>query len=89
MILFGALSRLVNGACCVNIKHTTRIGIAAAMTLISFIAIAICCMNSDKPGYFYVAITASVFTGVARAFGEAVFLQTCVTFSNPTPFRLV
>ena len=74
MILFGAVSRLVNGACCVNIKHTTRIAIVAAMTLFSFVAIAICCIHNQKPAFFYLAIAASVFTGVARAFGEAVFL---------------
>jgi hypothetical protein len=74
MILFGAGSRLVNGACCVNIKHTTRIGIVTLFTFCSFIAIAICCMNNDKPIFFYVAIAASVFTGISQSFGEAVFL---------------
>ena len=61
MIVFGASSRLVNGACCVNIKHTTRVGIVTFFTSSSFLMIAIACMNTDKKIYFLVAIFASIF----------------------------
>lgn len=75
MILFGAGSRLVNGACCVKIDHLTRIGIVTIFTLSSFIMIAISCMNSDKSdAFFWVAVAASIFTGISQSFGEAVFL---------------
>ena len=74
MILFGAGSRLVNGACCVNIRSTTRIGIVTIFTFTSFISIAICCINKDISQFFYLAIAASIFTGISQSFGEAVFL---------------
>jgi len=61
MIVFGASSRLVNGACCVNIKHTTRVGIVTIFTSTSFLMIAISCMNQDKQIFFVVAIFASIF----------------------------
>ena len=74
MILFGASSRFVNGACCVKIDHLTRIGIVTIFTLSSFVMIAISCMNSKNPPFFWVAVAASIFTGISQSFGEAVFL---------------
>jgi hypothetical protein len=65
MILFGGISRLVNGACCVNLAHTTRIGIVTIFTLCSFLAISVCCFNDDNPAYFKVAVFASIFTGIS------------------------
>ena len=61
MIIFGASSRFVNGACCVNIKHMTRIGIVTIFTSSSFLLIAIACMNKDNRAFFVVAIFASIF----------------------------
>ena len=74
MILFGASSRLVNGACCVNIKHITRAGIVTIFTSASFLMIAIACMNEEHQIFFVVAIAASIFQGISQSFGEAVFL---------------
>ena len=74
MILFGAGSRLVNGACCVNIKHTTRVGFVTIFTIISFSGIAFACIYDDIPWMFGVAICASIFSGISQSFGEAVFL---------------
>ena len=74
MILFGASSRLVNGACCVNIKHTTRVGFVTIFTILSFSGIALACFNKDIPWMFGVAIAASIFSGISQSFGEAVFL---------------
>ena len=75
MISFGAASRVVNGNCCVNVAHTTRILIVTIFTIISFLAIAVACMHEESKTsfYFWVAVTASVFTGIAHSFGEAVF----------------
>ena len=74
MILFGAISRLVNGACCVKVAHTTRIAIVTIFTFGSFIAISLACFNDKNPDYFFVAVFASIFTGISQSFGEAVFL---------------
>lgn len=74
MILFGAGSRLVNGACCVKVSHMTRILIVTIFTFGSFILIAVCCFNEDIPAFFWVAVGASVFTGISQSFGEAIFL---------------
>ena len=74
MILFGASSRLVNGACCVNIKHTTRVGFVTIFTILSFSGIAVACFNKDISWMFGVAVAASVFSGISQSFGEAVFL---------------
>ena len=75
MIFFGAASRVVNGNCCVNVAHTTRILIVTIFTIISFLFIAIACMHEESHSvfYFWVAVVASVFTGIAHSFGEAVF----------------
>ena len=76
MISFGAASRVVNGNCCVNVAHTTRILIVTIFTVISFMMIAIACMHEESKSIFYfqVAVFASIFTGIAHSFGEAVFL---------------
>jgi len=36
--------------------------------------ISIACIYNTVPAMFWVAITASIFTGVSQSFGEAVFL---------------
>jgi hypothetical protein len=65
MIFFGASSRLVNGACCVNVRHLTRIGIVTCFTLFSFFMIAFACMNKDIPWFFWVAVASSIFNGIS------------------------
>ena len=65
MITFGASSRLVNGACCVNIPHLTRVGIVTCFTLFSFVMIAFACMNKDIPWFFWVAVASSIFNGIS------------------------
>ena len=74
MIIFGASSRLVNGACCVNVRHLTRIAIVTCFTLFSFFMIAFSEMNKDIPWWFWVAVASSIFNGISQSFGEAVFL---------------
>ena len=65
MIFFGAISRLVNGACCVKVAHTTRIAIVTLFTFGSFVAISLACFNDHNPDYFFVAVFASIFTGIS------------------------
>ena len=40
----GITTRLVNGACCVNVAHMTRVGIATFITFLSFALIATACI---------------------------------------------
>mmetsp|Transcript_8244 Transcript_8244/g.13806 ORF Transcript_8244/g.13806 Transcript_8244/m.13806 type:complete len:206 (+) Transcript_8244:180-797(+) len=79
MILFGAMSRFVNGSLCVNVKHTVRVGVVTVFTFCSFIAIAVACIKGSQSGeknqfYFYLSVFASIFTGVSQSFGEAAIL---------------
>ena len=74
MIIFGALSRLVNGACCVNVRHLTRIGIVTCFTLFSFIMIAFACISRKISWFFWIAVASSIFNGISQSFGEAVII---------------
>lgn len=74
MILFGAISRYVHGRFFVNVKHTNRILIVTVFTILSFVMIAVACQETQIPWMFWVAVLASVFTGISQSFGEAVFL---------------
>jgi hypothetical protein len=48
MILFGAISRVVNGSLCVNVRHKVRIGIVSLFTAFSFLMIAIACIYGQN-----------------------------------------
>ena len=72
MVSFGAASRMINGACCVNISHLTRIKFVAFFQFLSFIMIAFACMNKDIPMFFWVAVVSSIFSGISQCVGEAV-----------------
>jgi ABC-type bacteriocin/lantibiotic exporter with double-glycine peptidase domain len=61
----GITTRLVNGACCVNVRHMTRVGIATLITFLSFALIATACIFENQPIFFWVAVAASVLQGVA------------------------
>ena len=61
MIFCGAISRVVNGSCCVHVRHKTRALIVAIFTISSFIMIAFACINDNIPFMFWVAVGASVF----------------------------
>lgn len=74
MIFFGAMSRWVHGRFFVNVRHTDRILIVTVFTLSSFVLIAIACIYDTVSWMFWVAVLASIFTGVSQSFGEAVFL---------------
>ena len=78
----GIITRLVNGACCVNVRHLTRVIIATLITAISFGLIAAACLNENKVIFFWVAVVASVLQGIAQSFGEAVILGFSKGFPN-------
>jgi len=61
----GITTRLVNGACCVNVAHMTRIGVATFITFLSFALIATACIFENRPIFFWVAVVASVLQGIA------------------------
>ena len=84
MIFCGAISRVVNGSCCVHVRHKTRAFIVSIFTIVSFIMIAIACMNEDIPFFFWVAVGASVFQGISQSFGEAMFLGFLKGFPSKT-----
>ena len=74
MILFGGISRYIHGRYFVRVKHTNRILLVTFFTIISFILIAMACVENTVPQMFWVAVLASILTGVSQSFGEAVFL---------------
>ena len=57
----GVTTRLVNGACCVNVRHMTRVGWATFITFLSFALIAAACIFEQYVAFFWVAVVASVF----------------------------
>ena len=65
MVFFGGFARLVNGACCVNIKHSTRVAIMTCFSLCSFLMIAVACTNDHYPAFFWIAVFASIFIGIS------------------------
>lgn len=74
MIIFIAMARTANGTCLVNWKHIYRSNLVFTFGLLSFLLIAFACYKSDNKSYFFVAILASTFTGIAQGLGEAAFL---------------
>lgn len=74
MKFFGLISRFVNGSCCVRVAHTKRMALVSIFTFFSFVAISYACSHDTNPKMFNVAIGASIFTGIAQSFGEAVYL---------------
>lgn len=65
MILFGATSRYIHGRFFVRVRHTRRILIVTIFTIVSFILIAIACIEDTLPAMFWVAVLASVLTGIS------------------------
>ena len=78
----GLITRLVNGACCVNVRHLTRVIIATLFTAISFGLIAAACLNENNVIFFWIAVLAGVLMGIAQSFGEAVILGFSKGFPN-------
>mmetsp|Transcript_26973 Transcript_26973/g.41102 ORF Transcript_26973/g.41102 Transcript_26973/m.41102 type:complete len:161 (-) Transcript_26973:685-1167(-) len=76
MIFFGILGRFLNGSLCIRMRHSVRIWFAAHLTLFSFLLISFACFAGLHYGInlFYLAVAASVFTGLAEASGEAALL---------------
>jgi len=64
MIIAGAVSRFVHGACCVNVKHLTRSKIVTRATIMSFFLIAVACMNKNVSSFFWIAVAASTLNGI-------------------------
>ena len=82
MIMFGALARYVHGRFFVRMRHTTRVAISTVVSILSFILIAIACMNAQLPSIFWLAVCGSIFTGVSSSFGEAIFLGFLKSFPS-------
>ena len=74
MLFFGAISRFVHGRFFVRVKHTKRILIVTFFTIISFVVIAMACIDDTTPSMFWVAVLASILIGISRSFGEAALL---------------
>jgi hypothetical protein len=65
MILFGMLTRIVNGIYFVKVRHLTRVKVVTSLTFLSFIMIATACVYNKNPNFFWVAVASSILTGVA------------------------
>ena len=61
----GVISRYINGAFCVNVTHISRMNMATVFSIISFLGIAISSVHTNNINYFYVALIASIFMGIA------------------------
>ena len=65
MILFGAISRVVHGRFFVRVKHMNRVLLVTMLTITSFVLIAVACIEDTEPPMFWVAVLASVLTGMS------------------------
>jgi len=86
--LVGVASRFLTGVICIKIKHTRRICICAALTIISFLTIFVACYYGDKTKnnhFFYLVVGAGTLTGIAESVGEI----TIVGFLHGFPSSLI
>lgn len=67
-------TRYANGSFLVNIPHLTRVKIVSVLQLASFMGIAIASFYSSQEFMFYLALFASMLTGISTGMGEATFL---------------
>lgn len=77
MTVISIATRFANGTFLVNVKHKTRITMVSFLATTSLLLIAFSAYMSTKPnsdGYFWVAVVASVLTGMSSGMGEATFL---------------
>jgi len=78
MTALSITSRIMNGTCMVNVKHFTRIILVSILSLASLLLISLASymadLHPDQGYWFWVAIGASVLTGLACGLGEATFL---------------
>lgn len=80
MIVFSALTRIVNSKYLIRVQHRTRIIFVTACIVLSFFTIAICCFFSDVAAMFYLSLFASIVVGIGIALGESVNLGFLKTF---------
>ena len=77
MTVISIATRFANGTFLVNVKHKTRITMVSFLATTSLLLISFSAYMSTKPnsdGYFWVAVVASVLTGMSSGMGEATFL---------------
>lgn len=77
-------TRYANGSFLVNIPHLKRIKIVSIFQFVSFVGIAAASYYSSNEKMFYLALFASVLTGVATGMGEATFLGFLKGFPSKT-----
>ena len=68
-------SRLANATVLVNWPSLHRSYIVSISYIISFLMVSYACYRDDDKNYFWLAITASVFCGIASGIGEAAFIS--------------
>lgn len=77
-------TRYANGSFLVNIPHLTRVKMVSLLQMASFVGIAVASYYSDKEEFFYLALFASVLTGISCGMGEATFLGFLKGFPSHT-----
>ena len=77
-------TRYANGSFLVNIPHLIRIRIVSVLQFASFMGIAIASFYSNHEIMFYLALFASVLTGISCGMGEATFLGFLKGFPSHT-----
>ena len=80
MTAVSIMTRYANGSILVNIPHLTRIRIVTFLQFLSYIGIAIASYYSNLNFMFYVALFASVLTGICIGMGEATFWDSWMDF---------
>jgi hypothetical protein len=59
------VSRYIYGSCFLNLSYITKSLIISILSIISFVLMAVASYESSNIFYFYLAIVASVFTGLS------------------------
>lgn len=75
------MTRFVQGCLFVNTKYIHRFYITTVLALMAFSLVAWASFE-NKPAWFWVAVSASIFMGISQALGEATFLGFCQLFPD-------
>ena len=85
MTVVSICTRFANGTILVNVRHLTRVIAVSILATTSLVLIAFASFMKDEgSGYFWVAVGASVLTGMGSGMGEATFLGFLKGFPSHT-----
>ena len=74
MEVAGLLCRYINGWCCINKTHLSRIYLVTGTFISAFLVIAISAVNTHISFFFYLALISAACVGVGQSFAESVCL---------------